>query len=105
MIEHVLIHFDWLHALIHMKGKKFRSVIRKATSDELRSIFVCVKTYNTICKSSVCTALRRLVSLRKWQEDRIRRTIGICEKSTHLAVCYVLKKLVEETVQNVVCSC
>lgn len=106
MIQHLVINFDFLLALaVSRSSSAYRKLIKKANTDQLKTIILCLTLFRRDSRLPACTALQRLLSLRNWREHRVRQTILLCENSVRYVVSRTILRVVKETIQNVLCSC
>lgn len=106
MIGQLVLHFDFLFDILKSKRHRFSELIAAATRDQLSSILLCVRLVQKDVCVKKCKQLLSLVSnKKKFNERKIRESFFKCEGPVRVAIAIVLKKLLSETVKNVVCEC
>lgn len=104
MCDLITLHFNFLYSVLNSSPTEFKRRIADATTDELRSVLVCISLSKKTKYVQKCKTLAKLSSKSGLSSD-IRPLLLKCEATVRLVLSMVLSKLVNEACENVLFGC
>lgn len=72
MIQSVIDNFDWLMKLVGRTTPGLRTLIVKASAEQLHSVLICVKLFCNCKELKYSNSLRRILKPNCFKEDKCR---------------------------------
>lgn len=102
MLQQILLNIDFLITVLNSSKRNYSRLISAATSDQLRSIALCVVINCKSFKIKKCTKLVKCSqSVDRCSQSDVRAILLKSEKTVRLVLALILSKVVFQAVQNV----